>query len=40
MEENNLEIIWFKHCIKDFKNLNEEEFIRVDSKLKEMLLKK
>ncbi len=37
MKKNNLEIIWLKHCIKDFKNLNEEEFIRVDSKLKEML---
>jgi mRNA-degrading endonuclease RelE of RelBE toxin-antitoxin system len=37
MEKNNLEIIWLKHCIKDFKNLNEEEFIAVNSKLKKML---
>lgn len=37
MENNPLEIVWLKHCIKDFKNLNEEEFIRADSKLKEAL---
>jgi len=37
MEENNLGIIWLKYCIKDFKNLKEEEFIMVDSKLKKML---
>ncbi|MEK6935780.1 MAG: hypothetical protein AABW67_03255 [Nanoarchaeota archaeon] len=37
MENNPLKIVWLKHCVKDFKNLEEEEFIRVDSKLKEML---
>ncbi len=37
MENNLLEIVWLKHCVKDFKNLEEEEFIRVDSKLKEAL---
>ena len=31
--ESGLEIIWFKHCIKDFENFNEEEFIKVDAKL-------
>lgn len=37
MEDNSLNIVWLKHCIKDFKNLEEEEFIRVDAKLKELL---
>jgi len=37
MENNSLEIVWLKHCVKDFKNLEEEEFIRVGSKLKEIL---
>ena len=38
MEHDLLEIVWLKHCIKDFKNLEEEEFLRVDTKLKEILL--
>jgi len=37
MENSPLEIVWLKHCVKDFKNLEEEEFIRVDTKLKEIL---
>ena len=37
METNPLEIVWLKHCVKDFKNLEEEEFIRADTKLKEAL---
>ncbi len=37
MEEGELKIIWLKHCIKDFKNLKEEEFIAVSSKLKNAL---
>ena len=37
MENNPLEIVWLKHCVKDFKNLEEEEFIRADTKLKEAL---
>lgn len=37
MENSPLEIVWLKHCVKDFKNLKEEEFIRVDAKLKEAL---
>lgn len=37
MENSPLEIVWLKHCVKDFKNLEEEEFIRADSKLKEEL---
>lgn len=37
MENNPLEIVWLRHCVKDFKNLKEEEFIRVDAKLKEVL---
>lgn len=37
MENNQLEIIWLKHCIKDFKDLKEEEFIAVNSKLKNIL---
>jgi mRNA-degrading endonuclease RelE of RelBE toxin-antitoxin system len=34
---NSFKIIWLKHCIRDFKNLNEEEFIFVDNKLKRIL---
>jgi mRNA-degrading endonuclease RelE of RelBE toxin-antitoxin system len=37
MENSPLEIVWLKHCVKDFKNLEEEEFIRVDAKLREIL---
>jgi len=37
MENIPLEIVWLKHCVKDFKNLEEEEFIRVNTKLKEIL---
>jgi mRNA-degrading endonuclease RelE of RelBE toxin-antitoxin system len=37
MENNQLEIVWLKHCVRDFKNLEEGEFIKVDSKLKEAL---
>lgn len=37
MEDSPLKIIWLKHCVKDFKNLKEEEFIRVYAKLKEIL---
>ena len=37
MNNNPLKIVWLKHCVKDFKNLNEEEFIRADTKLKEVL---
>ena len=37
MENGSFEIVWLKHCVKDFKNLKEEEFIRVDAKLKEAL---
>ena len=37
MENSPLEIVWLKHCVKDFKNLKEEEFIKVDTKLKEVL---
>jgi mRNA-degrading endonuclease RelE of RelBE toxin-antitoxin system len=37
MENNLLEIVWLKHCVKDFKNLEEEEFIIADTKLKEAL---
>jgi hypothetical protein len=36
MENTNLEIIWLKQCIKDFEDFDEEEFIKVDTKLKEM----
>jgi|GEM_PF-4593058 len=37
MENNPLEIVWLKHCVKDFKNFEEAEFIRVDAKLREAL---
>ena len=37
IENNPLKIVWLKHCVKDFKNLEEEEFIWVDAKLKEEL---
>jgi mRNA-degrading endonuclease RelE of RelBE toxin-antitoxin system len=37
MENSPLKIIWLKHCIKDFKNLEDEEFVRADAKLKEAL---
>jgi mRNA-degrading endonuclease RelE of RelBE toxin-antitoxin system len=37
MEESTLEIVWLKHCVKDFKHLDDEEFIRADAKLREML---
>ena len=37
MEENNQEIVWLKQCVKDFKNYSEEEFIKVDSKLRSIL---
>ncbi len=37
MENNELKIIWLKPCIKDFKNLNEGEFIFVENKLKRAL---
>jgi len=39
MNETNLKIIWLKQCLKDFENLSEEEFIKVDSKLNEVLTK-
>jgi len=39
MDETNLEIIWLKQCVKDFKDFNEEEFIKVDTKLNEILPK-
>lgn len=35
--ETNLEIIWLKHCVKDFEDFDEKEFIRVDSKLNGVL---
>ena len=37
MEKRGLEIIWLKYCVKDFKNLEEKEFIRMNNKLKEVL---
>jgi mRNA-degrading endonuclease RelE of RelBE toxin-antitoxin system len=37
MENSPLKIVWLKHYVKDFKNLEDEEFIRADSKLKEAL---
>lgn len=39
MNETNLEIVWLKQCLKDFENFSEEEFIKVDSKLNEVLTK-
>ena len=39
MEETNLEVIWLKQCLKDFEDFSEEEFIKVDNKLKEILPK-
>lgn len=38
MMETNLEIVWLKQCVKDFEDFSEEEFIKVDSKLKSVLL--
>lgn len=37
MMEINLEIIWLKQCINDFKDFGEEEFIRADAKLRSIL---
>lgn len=37
MDKTNLEIIWLKQCLKDFEYFDEEEFIKVDAKLKEVL---
>ncbi len=37
MEEVNLDIVWLKQCLKDFESFSEEEFIKVDNKLKESL---
>lgn len=33
----NLGIVWLKQCVKDFENFSEEEFIKVDSKLRKIL---
>ncbi|MGV8151996.1 MAG: hypothetical protein ACP5OG_02865 [Candidatus Nanoarchaeia archaeon] len=32
-----MEILWLKSCIKDFKDFDENEFIRAESKLKQEL---
>lgn len=37
MMESNLEVVWLKQCVKDFEDFSEEEYIRVDSKLKSVL---
>lgn len=37
MENNSLEIIWLKQCVRDFENFSEEEFIKADSKLRKVL---
>ena len=37
MENNNLKIVWLKQCVKDFENLSEEEFIKVDLKLRKII---
>jgi len=35
--KDNLEIVWLKKCIKDFEDYSDEEFIKVDSKLRGIL---
>jgi len=39
MENDNLDILWLKQCVKDFENYSEEEFMKVDSKLRSILSK-
>jgi len=35
--EKSLEVVWLKQCLRDFESYGEEEFIKVDSKLRDVL---
>jgi len=37
MEKRELKIVWLKSCVRDFKDLKEEEFIYVENKLRRIL---
>ena len=35
--KTNLEIVWLKQCVKDFQDFDEDELVKVDSKLRSVL---